>query len=134
MNIGIICDSFFAKTHQNIEYSSKTVVPPDFFSVRKLNGTRIVMKLLKAVIVIIVSRNVSLIITEDVDADAGVLNFHDYYSCYFNKYFNISEDEETERREKVKVSSAPVLQLSLYLVVRELLAGVRRGHQPDQPE
>ena len=44
--------------------------------------------------------------TEDEEekegGDGGVLNFHDYYTCYFNKYFNISSDEDNPKRDKVR--------------------------------
>ena len=56
---------------------------------------------------IIISRNLYLSYTtapedEEEGVDAGVLNFHDYYTCYFNKYFNISPDQESPRRDKVR--------------------------------
>ena len=70
------------------------------------------MKLLQTFLIIItISRNVYLSNTTDTGTeddeeeegvDPGVLNFHDYYSCYFNKYFNISSDEDNAKRDKVR--------------------------------
>ena len=65
------------------------------------------MKLLHTFLMIIISRNLYLSYTtapedEEEGVDAGVLNFHDYYTCYFNKYFNISPDQESPRRDKVR--------------------------------
>ena len=69
------------------------------------------MKLLQTFLMVIISRSVYLSNITNTDAeddeeeegvDAGVLNFHDYYSCYFNKYFNISSEEDNARRDKVR--------------------------------
>ena len=88
-----------------------------------------------ALIVFIISTKVSLIITETVDPDKanGVLNLHDYYTCYFNKYFNVSPAVEDERRDKVSLHQLPDLLLHL-LVVRDLRAGVCCVLQPEQSE
>ena len=85
-----------------------------------------------ALIVFIISTKVSLIITETVDSDGanGVLNLHDYYTCYFNKYFNVSPSVEDERRDKVSLHQLPDLLLHL-LVVRDLRAGVCCILQPE---
>ena len=70
---------------------------------------RIIMKLSQTFLVVIISRYVGLSYTTHTDTeeeeegvDAGVLNFHDYYTCYFNKYFNISSDEDNAKRDKVR--------------------------------
>lgn len=69
------------------------------------------MKLSQTLIMMIISRNVYLSHTTGTDTaeeeekggvDAGVLNFHKYYTCYFNKYFNISSEQDNPKRDKVR--------------------------------
>ena len=83
------------------------------------NNSRIIMRLSPTFILIIISRNVSFSYTTDTDTeeeaakqgvDTGVLNFHKYYSCYFNKYFNISSDQDNARRDKVRREASVVCQ------------------------
>ena len=84
------------------------------------------MKLVTAVNVIIITVNLSHIFTEDVDP--GVQNLHDYYSCYFNKYFNLSSEEESERRDQVLLYLTPslaLLSVSPQFVTSLLVSAVR---------
>ena len=76
-----------------------------------ISERRTIMKFSQTFLMIIISSYVCLSNTSDTDTedeeeeegvDAGVLNFHDYYTCYFNKYFNISSDEENPKRDKVR--------------------------------
>ena len=61
------------------------------------------MNFSQVLISFIVITSSSLIITDtsDEDVPSGLLNFHNYYTCYFNKYFNVSGSQESERRDKV---------------------------------
>ena len=74
-----------------------------------ISERRTIMKFSQTFLILIISRYVCLSNTTDTEdeeeeevVDAGVLNFHDYYTCYFNKYFNISSDEENAKRDKVR--------------------------------
>ena len=102
------------------------------------------MKLLPTFLIIIISINVYLSSTTETDTeddeeeggvDASVINFHSYYSCYFNKYFNISSDQDNPRRDKVRRAEKYARAgLSVLAPVRGQLAGGGRQHQPEQPQ
>ena len=43
---------------------------------------------------------VSIIVCQDLSDSDGVANFQKYYKCYFNKYFQIDDDENNLGRDE----------------------------------